>query len=293
MERMECRLDMRREPAWEFVNAGEFARENLLFLQEAGHFCAGKDYFTRRSGLESYLLKYTISGSGILDYCGKRYSVEPGSVFWIDCRQEQNYETAPGTDKWEMLWVHWNGRQMAPYWKRCLDRNDGSPAAFLRGDHRVGELLGSILELAGGYEKDPENDIRADRLLHELMGECICQSGDRTETSGSVQQIASYLRSHYREDVSLDDLAAEFSVSKFHLQRTFQSAIGLSPARYLAYVRINRAKELLRGTELPVGSVAEMIGMEPSYFIQVFKATEGRTPRQYRQDWCGKTEKRD
>ena len=55
---------------------------------------------------------------------------------------------------------------------------------------------------------------------------------------------------------------------------------------YLTRLRLTRAKELLRATDLPVSEVAYRVGMEnTSYFISVFRSREGATPQQYRRRW--------
>lgn len=55
MEVLHYNLDMTPESEWKIVSAGAFARDNLLYLQEAGHFISGANYYTVRKNLDSYL----------------------------------------------------------------------------------------------------------------------------------------------------------------------------------------------------------------------------------------------
>ena len=48
MEVLHYNLDMTPESEWKIVSAGAFARDNLLYLQEAGHFISGVNYYTVR-----------------------------------------------------------------------------------------------------------------------------------------------------------------------------------------------------------------------------------------------------
>ena len=91
MEVLHYNLDMTPESEWKIVSAGAFARDNLLYLQEAGHFISGANYYTVRKDLNSYLVKLTLSGAGILEYGGETYRLPAGSFFWIDCRAPQHY----------------------------------------------------------------------------------------------------------------------------------------------------------------------------------------------------------
>ena len=79
MEVLHYNLDMTPESEWKIVSAGPFARDNLLYLQEAGHFISGVNYYTVRKDLDSYLVKLTLSGADC------RYTVEHSS----DMSQEE------------------------------------------------------------------------------------------------------------------------------------------------------------------------------------------------------------
>ena len=81
MEVLHYNLDMTPESEWKIVSSGAFARDNLLYLQEAGHFISGANYYTVRKELDSYLVKLTLSGIGILEYGGETYRLPAGSFF--------------------------------------------------------------------------------------------------------------------------------------------------------------------------------------------------------------------
>lgn len=288
MPETKYKLDLYKKPIWKFVNASDYARNNFLYIQESGHYCAGKDYFTERSGLDSYLIKATVLGKGILEYCGKKYEMIPQTVMFIDCRNDQNYHTDAAAGKWEMLWVHFNGSGIKPYYEKFLEKNNGSNVAVLPDVSMVYEIIDNIITVSDHYTKDHDSEIVADNLLHSLLSECIMKSGPAlSSASDFIKRSAYYLRRHYNEEIDLDLLAKEFNVSKYHLQRTFKQAFGVSPAKYLTNIRINRAKQLLRGTALSVNEISEQIGMEPSYFIQLFKSFENETPGHYRSKWSG------
>lgn len=288
MGELKYQLDMLNKPIWKFVNASPFAKDNLLYIQEAGRFCSGKNYYTKRSGLDSYLIKITISGKGLLEYCGEKYCIVPNSVMFIDCNKPQKYYTDRTADKWEMVWVHFYGKNITPYYEKFLEKNNHLNVAQLAENNIACEIIDNIISISKNYTNDQDNEIIADNLLNSLLKECIIKSGATgTSDPDYIKETIRYLKSHYSEEVDLDTLANEFSISKFHLQRTFKASVGLSPAKYLTNIRINHAKRLLRVTNLPVNEVAEQIGMEPNYFSQLFKMIEEKTPKEYRNSWKG------
>jgi AraC family transcriptional regulator len=88
---------------------------------------------------------------------------------------------------------------------------------------------------------------------------------------------------HVAEEFRLDRLAAQAGLSKFHFQRLFKSATGLSPSRYHINLRMNEARRLLRETKMSIVDVALEVGYtNPSHFAQLFRRETGLSPSDYR-----------
>jgi transcriptional regulator GlxA family with amidase domain len=78
-------------------------------------------------------------------------------------------------------------------------------------------------------------------------------------------------------------LASVSGVSEAHFARSFKAAFGLPPHRYLLTRRIERAKALLRDTDVPIVDVALQTGWESlGTFGRVFREVTGESPTQFR-----------
>jgi AraC family transcriptional regulator len=98
-----------------------------------------------------------------------------------------------------------------------------------------------------------------------------------------LRQITEWMAEHVAEDLSLDRLAAQAGLSKFHFQRLFKSALGISPSQYHVTLRMNLARRLLRETKKSVVDVALEVGYaNPSHFAQIFRRETGLSPSDYR-----------
>jgi AraC family transcriptional regulator len=98
-----------------------------------------------------------------------------------------------------------------------------------------------------------------------------------------LRQLTDWMAGHISEDFSLDELAARIGLSKFHFQRLFKSAMGVSPSRYQINLRMNEARQLLRETKMSVVDVALEVGYtNPSHFAQLFRREVGLSPSDYR-----------
>ncbi|WP_233530995.1 AraC family transcriptional regulator [Paenibacillus alkalitolerans] len=98
-----------------------------------------------------------------------------------------------------------------------------------------------------------------------------------------VEQTMQLLQTQFMTDVSLESCARLTGTTPYTLSRAFKHIAGINFVDYLTQLRIDRAKELLRTTDLKINDVAEQIGYQHSYFNRIFKKYEGVTPSQYRE----------
>lgn len=88
-----------------------------------------------------------------------------------------------------------------------------------------------------------------------------------------------FVDEHYMEDITLKQLAGEFYVD---LSKLFKSFTQMRYIDYITYKRIQKAKSLLRDTDLAIYQIANMLNYrDAKYFSNLFKKIEGVTPRQY------------
>ncbi|MEV4433884.1 AraC family transcriptional regulator [Streptomyces sp. NPDC049555] len=88
----------------------------------------------------------------------------------------------------------------------------------------------------------------------------------------------------YAEPLDLATLAAEAGCSRFHFLRSFQAAFGETPGRYLTQRRIERARDLLRATNLTVAEICHLVGYSSvGSFSSRFSELMGVAPTRYRE----------
>lgn len=93
----------------------------------------------------------------------------------------------------------------------------------------------------------------------------------------------SYMKSHLQDEITLDRLAAAINISKTHLIRIFRKELASSPMRYLTGLRVEESANMLSGTDMTLGQVAEKLNFySDSHFSKVFKKNMGENPSAYR-----------
>ncbi|WP_438433300.1 response regulator [Gorillibacterium sp. sgz500922] len=106
---------------------------------------------------------------------------------------------------------------------------------------------------------------------------------DREVRSPIVNQALAYIEKHYRDNLSLKKLAAEFNIHPVYLGQLFHKSQGEPFADYLNRYRVEMAKHLLQTTNRKVQDIANEVGYwDIGYFYKQFKKFVGLTPSQFK-----------
>ena len=100
-----------------------------------------------------------------------------------------------------------------------------------------------------------------------------------------LQRVTDYIEDNLREGLTLEKISQSVSMSPYHFAHVFKQAVGVAPHRYVVKCRIDRAKALLRGTDLSVTEIARQVGYPTlSHFSFAFHKRIGQTPSRYRSE---------
>lgn len=101
--------------------------------------------------------------------------------------------------------------------------------------------------------------------------------------SRQCAQIRRYIDTHYKESLTLDQLAMQAHVNKYYMAHAFKKEYGMSPIQYLVQRRIEESQYLLRETDLSLAQISRLLGFSSaSYFSQSFGKAVGVSPMEYR-----------
>jgi len=98
-----------------------------------------------------------------------------------------------------------------------------------------------------------------------------------------MKKVLKYMEEHYKEKISLSDLAGEAGMNKQYFCRFFRRMTGKTPITYLNDYRVGHAAEALLKSDARIVEICYENGFENvSYFIRKFKEAKGMTPKEYR-----------
>ncbi len=120
-------------------------------------------------------------------------------------------------------------------------------------------------------------------LLVESHNLSIAIDSPPSRAMTHIEAILQWVEQHYAEPFSLDRIAGELHLSKYHVSHLFKEETGRSVTEYLMARRIKEACRILADTALPVAEIGVRVGWPiASHFSQQFKHWVGCTPLQYR-----------
>ncbi len=100
----------------------------------------------------------------------------------------------------------------------------------------------------------------------------------------AMQKALRYINANYAEEITLESVAAAVKLSPTYFSKLFSEEMGCRFTAYMNSVRVERAKLLLRDTDIPLVDIAGMVGYEDqSYFTKVFRRVAGLSPGKYRE----------
>ena len=134
-------------------------------------------------------------------------------------------------------------------------------------------------------KKDPWHIPQALGIVYDLYAEGL-RAGNKGRIGQGEQfaRIAAFVLEQYtRPDFSVEEIAKYAGISQVHVRRLFQSAVKTAPVRYVNFLRLEKAKNMLLSSNFTVTEIALSVGFaDPYYFSRLFKKEVGICPQEYR-----------
>lgn len=265
----------------------KFAKSSLFFMQEAGNLKSLKSHKCYRENLNSFLFIIVLSGKGIVTVNDKVYALNALDCVLIDCKVPYSHQSSED-DQWELMWVHFNGPQAQSYYNYYLELCQGF-IFNVESPNTIISVINKIME--HGHSNDSISEIITSKLITDILTTCFVESRKQAEykdnsISKKLEAVRLFIDENFMTKITLEELAGQFFVSKFHLSREFKEMYGITIGSYLLLQRINHAKKLLRFSDMSIEAIAEECGIpDTSYFNKVFKKSENITASKYRKEW--------
>lgn len=263
-----------------FSSPSQTAKKLYYYPIAAGHFYCVKGYHLIRNNYNSLLITHIINGTFTFVEDGKPITARAGDTVILDCYSPHEYYT---NDSLESIWIHISGANSFELFEEI--EKSGGNLIKCRDIHHVKKLLFRIYDSVSGVNPPSELNMSLDiyKLFAELLNPQSIKSKSEENYEDNIQEIQNYIAENLNEKLTVQNLADRTLMSISHFSRVFKRQTGFSPYEYVLLTRLNKAKYLLKKTEMSVAEVAYETGFNSeSNFICFFTENEGVSPGKFR-----------
>ena len=230
-----------------------------------------------------FYLLYSLGGDIVGQIDGKDVVIRSGEAVCIAPGVPYSFGTRYPLDEWtHYYWIHFTGAEATNVIANSgLVLNSVCSLGFCEDSFNYYERLFSEFRTqGGGFEYSAAVQLR---YILYIFGKSV-----RENTSGRLDKSIRYIHTHLRYDITVESLASMEFLGVSRYREIFKSVTGLAPSEYIAALRMERAKDLLNGTDNTIAAVAESVGYtNRNYFQNLFKKHTGMTPGDYRRGMKG------
>lgn len=187
--------------------------------------------------------------------------------------------------------------------KQVIDTNVQNNTSYIKFENIISNIFNNIVNILVHLSVDREEILIAEKEFRRKINN-YSRYQELTEFfKGLVEKITEkvradnqsklnkdfilqYIQLHYAENLYLEKMAEIFDTTPKYFSNYFKKAFGINFVEYLNKVRVSHAKELLKGSEIPVSEIGEKVGyLNSSTFASTFKKYCGISPSEFRKDY--------
>ncbi len=243
-----------------------------------------------------YEIYYLISGDVTYAIEGRMYHVMPGDILFLNPMELHQVSIKKEADAYEryVLWLDpamlTRLSTMSTNLGRCLDKERDSYCNQLRVPP---EYKPEIKKLMDDIYKESDStgfgiDVMETSLISRLLVLLnrladMDTSAKKEQESGSklITDIIDYINVHYGEQLSLEEIAEQLFVSKYHLSHEFRKQMGTGVYRYIQKKRVQIARQMLANGDKPYDVYTQCGFRDYAGFYRAFTTEYGIGPREF------------
>lgn len=116
-------------------------------------------------------------------------------------------------------------------------------------------------------------------VLYESLPRTFFRESKLPDSTRLIKYSLDYLRSHYSERITVKDMSMYCHLSIQHFSRLFKACTGKTFVDYLTLFRLDKARKILAGTDIPITQIPDLVGFcNSNYFCRLYKKHYGHPP---------------
>ena len=233
------------------------------------------NWLVRESQTNNHILMMITHGELIYTLNGKDYHLKKDDILYIP-KSITRSATSIIPHKWYVIHFNYKGDGGE---LPILSNNEPVCISFHQSDY----LRQRVSFLIQHWLKKPKY---ASTLYHSIILELLTMVNEEVDSGKNydkafvlVIQIQDYITQHYRENITIEQLAEMVDRSSNYVSSIFKKTTGMTISAYKQQIKISVACDLLTSSTMNIGEISNYLGFcEQSYFNKVFKKMTGTLP---------------
>lgn len=262
-------------------------KDRTLYMKTCGVQRCLPGYAYPHNAREGYHLHVVLSGKGLLQVRGREYHIHKGQMFLLKDREDVFYQ-ADLEDPWYYVWINYCGEHAQRYMLYAGFTEDVYVQDCNIDPMEFSNVVTEILERP---HLNTSSEIYRMSLAIRFLSLAI-ESWEKSEDATHqksdltvedyVHYAIRFIESNY-SGIKISDVADYIGINRTYLTAIFKAKMHMSPQEYLMQVRMDKSKELLIKTDVPIYVVAKEVGYNDQLaFSKIFRKKYGLSPEQYR-----------
>lgn len=233
----------------------------------------------RKNGRLDYHLLYICSGKCRAQYDGIEYLLTPGDfiIYYPGQTQMYSFDNDNGCDT---MWIHFSGTATA----EILEGLKLHAGVFrCRFDEKIYAVFKELVQehQAKPYIQQSAENVLLIYLLTIISR--ITRNIDNRRKVTDIENVIMAMSNSFDEPYDINKYAKICSLSPSRFSHKFKQVMGKAPLKYFINIKLKRAKEFLKFSDLSISEIAERVGYDnPLYFSRTFRKAFGISPTGYR-----------
>lgn len=260
-----------------FWSASNFSKEKLFYPMWGAVYDLDVPYRIRRNYMDAYMLQYIVSGNLKFKLRGETFTAGSGELVLLSCKESNDYwSECPAKVKW----FHFNGSGVSTLLEYIYEKNGNGHMSRFLGE----QTIGYVDQILQGLRTGAFNEFHFSKEIYSLLCTLAEQpSNQETISEQAVRRAVSYMKEHYAEPLSVQQIASAVNLSPYYFTRMFKRIMMTSPHLFLLNFRLDEAKKMLVYTNRKIEFIADVTGVQnSSYFVRVFHREMNMTPKVFR-----------
>lgn len=266
-----------------FYEVSDFANKNLVCCDGMGYEM-NPSFVTDRDYINNNLLMFVLQGTLIVEQFQEKSEIEAGHGIIMQLTRKHKYFFKKNENT-HIIWFHFRGNPVNQLLE-IAHKHGNLPLIFKseQVESKIYQLFDTAT--ANDFTKEFDFSVIIYKIIMQIFKNPLLDIFTQENPHNQfLTKIDQYIMQNMSNKITLEKLAKEFNLSKYHFCRLFKTTLHTTPFEYIKFKKIEIAKKMLLHTNDSICDISNSLSFyDQGYFTNTFRTIVGCSPKQFRKN---------